>query len=128
MRLLISGLIATSLLLAAAAPVDASVRKYDGGSTVITTNKITRTTLRDHSPAKAKVAVLLQKKAGKTKCRVHSITFNRAGRLYRIGPFEKWSRTYTRAGLWSFPGYKRDRTIGVTIRTNGRCIVGVAIK
>ena len=45
---------------------------------------------------------------------------------YLLGPFEKWARTYDRVGGWWLRGNRRDRTIGVTIRTNGRCIVGVA--
>ncbi len=128
MRLLISGLIAASLVIAAAAPADAVVRKYNGGSTVITTNRTTRTTLIDRTPARAKVVVMLQKKAGRTKCRLNSVSFARAGRSYRVGPYEKWARTYNRAGVWSFPVTRRDRTIGVTIRTNGRCVVGVSIR
>ena len=128
MRLLIASLIAASLVNAASAPADSLVRKVEGGSAVVTTNRVTRTVLKDRTPARGKVIVMLQKKPGRTKCRLNSVTFERAGRTYRIGPYEKWARTYTRAGTWSFPGTRRDRTIGVTIRTNGRCVVGVGIR
>lgn len=115
----------------ATTPVDteAYVRKGNGGTMVVTTNRTTYVTLKDRTPRYGKAIVLLQKKAGPQKCRVNRITFTRAGSRYYVGPFEKWSRTYTRVGAWPFPNNgQRDSQIQVSISTNGRCIVGVAIK
>lgn len=112
-----------------AGSADAYVRKGDGGTTVITTNRNTNVTLRDRTPQAGTALVFLQKKAGPRKCRVNKVIFTRAGRKFYVGPFEKWARTYARAGAWRFPNNgRRDRAIQVTIRTNGRCVVGVVIK
>ena len=128
MRLIISAFVAASLLIGTAVtPAAAYTRKSLGGTFLFTTNRVTTTTLRDKSPRSAKAVVFLQKKAGRTKCRVNSISFTRAGGIYNTGPLEKWARTRDRAGVWVFPGTTYDRTIGVTVRTNGRCIVGVGI-
>jgi hypothetical protein len=127
-RLIISAFVAASLLIATvAAPAAAYTRKSADGTFLFTTNRVTTTTLRDKTPRRAKAVVFLQKKAGPTKCRVNSIRFTRAGRTYNTGPLEKWARTRDRAGVWVFPGTRYDRTIAVTVRTNGRCIVGVGI-
>jgi hypothetical protein len=122
--------LATGTMVATPADAEAYARKSNGGTMVVTTNRTTYVTLKDRTPRYGKAIVLLQKKPGPQKCRVNRITFTRAGSRYYVGPFEKWARTYTRAGAWRFPnnGYKRDSSIQVSINTNGRCVVGVAIK
>jgi hypothetical protein len=122
--------LATGAMVATPADTEAYVRKGNGGTTVVTTNRITNVTLKDRTPRYGKAIVLLEKKPGGTKCRVNRITFTRAGSRYYVGPFEKWARNYTRVGAWGFPnnGRRSDSSIQVSIRTNGRCIVGVAIK
>jgi len=122
--------LATGAMVATPADSQAYVSKGNGGTMVVTTNRTTYVTLKDRTPLYGKAIVLLQKKAGPRKCRVNRITFTRAGTRYYIGPFEKWSRNYTRVGAWSFPnnGRRRDSRIQVSIHTNGRCVVGVAIK
>jgi hypothetical protein len=123
-------LITAGAMVAAPAEAEAYARKTNGGTMVVTTNRVTTTTLRDRTPRYGTAYVFLQKKPGWQKCRVNRITFTRAGSRFYVGPFEKWARTYTRAGAWRFPnnGRRSDSTIQVTISTNGRCVVGVAIK
>jgi hypothetical protein len=118
------------LVLTSALPAAAYTQKYNGGSFAITTNRTATFTLRDRTPRAGVAQVFLQKKAGPRKCRVNKVIFNRAGQQYYVGPFEKWARTRSRAGAWAFPNNyrRRDATIQVTVRTNGRCIVGVGVK
>ena len=122
--------LATGAMVATPADTEALVRKGNGGTTVITTNRITTVTLKDVTPRYGKAFVFLQKTPGVQKCRVNRITFTRAGSRFYVGPFEKWARTRARAGAWSFPnsGRKSDSSIQVSIRTNGRCAVGVVIE
>lgn len=124
---LIAALAAVVLLGAFAMPTEAATNRYrsDGWHVFTTNQRTASTTLIDRTPDRAKVIVALQKKAGPKKCRAR-VVINRAGHRY-WGVFEKYSRTRTRAGYYVFkPG--RDRTVGVTISTNGRCIVMVAVK
>lgn len=121
-----AAVLATSGILVNASGADAYTRKSQ--TVVVTSNRSWSGTLIDRTPARTGIIVALQKKAGPTKCRVNRIIVRRAGRVYYLGPFEKWARTYDRLGGWWLRSNRRDRTIGVTIRTNGRCIVGVATR
>ena len=121
-----AAVLATSGILVNASDADAYTRKSQ--SIVVTSNRTWSGTLVDRTPARTGIIVALQKKPGQTKCRVNRIIVRRAGATYLLGPFEKWARTYDRFGGWWLRSNRRDRTIGVTIRTNGRCIVGVATK
>lgn len=130
MKRLLIVLSLVGLLMGASLPAAANTQKYSGGSLAVTTDRTATFTLRDRSPAAGVAYVFLQKKAGPRKCRVNKVIFNRAGQRFYLGPFEKWARTRSRAGAWSFPNNRRrrDATIQVTVRTNGRCIVGVSVK
>jgi hypothetical protein len=124
---LIAILAAVVLLGAFAMPTEAATNKFrsDGWHIFEMNQRSASTTLIDRTPDQAKVVIYLQKKAGPTKCRAR-VVINRAGHRY-YGVFEKYSRTQARAGYYVLkPG--RDRTVGVSISTNGRCIVAVAVK
>ncbi len=121
-----AAVLATSVILLSAADADAYTRKSN--TLVVTSNRTWSGTLIDRTPARTGIIVALQKKAGPTKCRVNRIIVRRAGLTYHLGPFEKWARTYNRVGGWWLRSNRRDRTIGITIRTNGRCVVGVATR
>ena len=126
-KFMVAALAAVLTIGAFAMPTEAATNKYrSDGWHIFTMNQRTASTvLKDRSPDRAKVVIALQKKAGAEKCRAR-VTIDRAGRRY-TGVFEKYSRTRTRAGYYLLkPG--RDKTIGVNISTNGRCIVMVAIK
>jgi hypothetical protein len=124
---MLAALAAVFTIGAFAMPTEAATSKYrsDGWHIFMMNQRSASTVLIDRTPRRAKVVIMLQKKAGPTKCRAR-VTIDRAGRRYS-GVFEKYSRTRTRAGAYLLtPG--RDRTIGVNISTNGRCVVLVAVK
>ena len=124
--LIVAAVLATSGILVNASDADAYTRKSK--TAVVTSNRTWSGTLVDRTPARTGIIVGLQKKQGPTKCRVNRIIVRRAGKVYYFGPFEKWARTYDRFGGWWLTSNRRDRTIDVTIRTNGRCLVGVATR
>jgi hypothetical protein len=49
-------------------------------------------------------------------------------RVTELSMSSKWARTYTRAGVWQLTPNTYDRTVQVKVTTNGRCIVGVAVR
>ena len=50
------------------------------------------------------------------------------GKVWVWRNLQKWARTYTRYGVWQVKPNTYDRTVRVKVSTNGRCVVGVAIK
>ena len=50
------------------------------------------------------------------------------GKVWKWKNLQKWSRTYSRAGVWRLNPNTYDRTVRVKVNTNGRCIVGVGVK
>jgi len=108
-------------------PTAAATRTYhDQGWHIFASNQLSASnTLIDGTPAKTYVWVAVQKKAGPQKCRAR-VSFTRGG-ITQSRVFEKYSRTVWRSGVWVLSG-ARDRTIGVRITTNGRCIVGAGVQ
>ena len=57
-----------------------------------------------------------------------TVTVTKNGHTWRWRNLQKWSRTYTRYGIWTLTPNTRDRTVNVRVATNGRCVVGVGVK
>lgn len=91
-----------------------------------TTASKTRT-FYERTPARTKLVVALQKKAGAQKCRAQVIV-KKGGRIWRSQYLYKYSRTKSNAyyGVINWPNTVRRTT--VTVKTNGRCIYGVAAR
>lgn len=114
---------------ALALPADARVDTFrDSGWHFMMTNQYNASrTLIDRTPGATTVAIFLQKKAGPRHCRA-TVTVTKNGRVWKWRNLQKWARTYSRYGVWRLRPDTYDRTVGVKVNTNGRCIVGVAIR
>lgn len=114
---------------ALALPADARVDTFrDSGWHFMVTNQYNASrTLIDRTPRATSVAIFLQKKAGPTNCRA-TVTVVKNGRVWKWRNLQKWARTYSRYGVWRLRPDTYDRTVSVRVNTNGRCIVGVAVR
>ena len=122
--------LATTLALATfSLPTEARVDTFrDNGWHVMMTNQYSASrTLIDRTPRVTNVAIFLQKKAGPTNCRA-TVRVYKNGKVWVWRNLQKWARTYTRYGVWQVKPNTYDRTVRVKVSTNGRCVVGVAIK
>lgn len=110
-------------------PTEARVETFrDSGWHFMVTNQYNASrTLIDRTPRVTSVAVYLQKKAGPRHCRA-SVVVYKNGKVWKWKNLQKWSRTYSRAGVWKLKPFTYDRTVKVKVNTNGRCIVGVGVK
>jgi hypothetical protein len=128
-KLITAALLAAFAITALAIPASAYVHSgRENGWALMVTNQYRATrTLVDRTPGSTIVGVHLQKKPGPTHCRA-SVTVRKNGRVWKWRNLQKWARTYSRVGVWRLNPNTRDRTVSVTVTTNGRCVVGVGIK
>jgi len=128
-KFLLAALAATLAIATLSLPTEARVGTFrDNGWHVMVTNQSSASrTLIDRTPRATSVAIFLQKKAGPTNCRA-TVRVYKNGQVWTWRNLQKWARTYTRYGVWQVTPNVRDRTVRVRVNTNGRCIVGVAIK
>lgn len=128
-RLISATLVVAFAITVLAVPASARVDTFrqSGWSFMVTNQYQASRTLVDPSPRVTRVAIFLQKKAGPAHCRA-SVTVRKNGKVWRWGNLQKWARTYTRYGVWTLTPNTSDRTVSVTVNTNGRCVVGVAVR
>lgn len=128
-RLIIVALVVAVAITALAVPASAYVHtgRSNGWSLMATNQRHATRTLIDPSPRSTYVGIFLQKKPGPTHCRA-SVTVRKNGSVWRWRNLQKWSRTYNRVGVWHLNPNMTDRTVSVTVNTNGRCLVGVGVK
>lgn len=122
-------LVAALAVTTIALPTEARVDTFrDSGWHIMMTNQYSASrTLIDRTPLATTVSIYLQKKAGPTHCRA-TVTVIKNGRVWKWRNLQKWARTYSRYGIWRLRPDTRDRTVQVKVNTNGRCVVGVAIR
>jgi hypothetical protein len=129
MRLFVTALLASALAIATVGvTVQPAEAGWQDGWYMFSGKTATKTrTFYERTPAKTKLVVALQKKAGAQKCRAQVIV-KKGGRVWRSQYLYKYSRTRTNAyyGVIYWPNsYKRTT---VTVKTNGRCIYAVAAR
>lgn len=127
-RLLIATVVAILAAGTLAMPTEAATRKdrVDGWHVFASNQFSASTTLIDRSPARTFVWVAIQKKPGPQMCRAN-VAFTRGHRTSSRSFKKQYTRTGWRSGVWTLAG-RRDRTIGVRITTNGRCIVAAGVR
>lgn len=120
MRIIISALIASVIVIGTIATAPASAGRVDGWFTFSGTATKTRT-FNDGSARRTSLILYLQKKANAHgKCRAQ-ITVRSGGYVWRSKPIYKYTRHRTRGYVGVIGWPNRARRTSVTVKTNGRC-------
>ena len=128
-RSLIAAVAAVLAITTISLPTEARVSTFrDSGWHFMVMNQYSASrTLIDRTPAVTYVTIFLQKKAGPGHCRA-TVSVTKNGRTWKWANLQKWTRAYTRYGVWRLSPNTTDSTVAVRVSTNGRCVVGVGVK